>query len=268
VDGLVLGVILEKVPPDSPRSGHHRSVPEDSRTVLDTVAKALLFNPNRTVKAISDKNQLKLGLEDFAERATPNSASRIKSKKPRSVRRRRAQSLLTTPSRLETWRLIYTKPMLPLATWLLSNASSPAHSPNFSARRLTAQNRLALAHRQSSSLASRASARRSRAGCQLPFADAERNTFTRSQSCRSSRRSAQFVMARSLAREPIGRAARAAVMRTREVTTKTTLLLFRCRNVIGEKDGVARMSREMLFGAIAAHRQTSSSFPPMKRGVS
>ena len=41
----------------------------------------------------------------------------------------------------------------------------------------------------------------------------------------------QFVMANTLARQG-KRAARAAVIRTRQVARKTTLLLFRCRNVI------------------------------------
>jgi hypothetical protein len=43
----------------------------------------------------------------------------------------------------------------------------------------------------------------------------------------------QLVMGNTLAREG-KRAARAAVIRTRQVQTKTTLLLFRCRNVIEE----------------------------------
>jgi hypothetical protein len=69
VDGLVLGVILEKVRQIRRDRGITVPFPEDSSTVLDTVAKALLFNPDRRVKARSDKNQLKLelDLEDFAE---------------------------------------------------------------------------------------------------------------------------------------------------------------------------------------------------------
>jgi len=57
----------------------------------------------------------------------------------------------------------------------------------------------------------------------------------------------QFVMARSLARAEIGAAARAAVMRCKEVSAKTTLLLFRCRNVIGEKNGPARIVAEEML---------------------
>jgi len=57
----------------------------------------------------------------------------------------------------------------------------------------------------------------------------------------------QFVMARSLSRERIGGAARSAVIRSREVTVKTTLLLFRCRNVIGERDAPARIVAEEML---------------------
>jgi hypothetical protein len=41
--------------------------------------------------------------------------------------------------------------------------------------------------------------------------------------------------------------ARAAVMRSKEVSVKTTLLLFRCRNVIGEKNGPARIVAEEML---------------------
>src|SRR5207248_7669093 len=45
----------------------------------------------------------------------------------------------------------------------------------------------------------------------------------------------QLVMANTLARQD-KRAARTAVIRTRQVARKTTLLLFRCRNVIEQND--------------------------------
>ena len=44
------------------------------------------------------------------------------------------------------------------------------------------------------------------------------------------------------------RAARAAIIRTRQVTTKTTLLLFRCRNVIEQQKGQHQVvAEEMLL---------------------
>jgi superfamily II DNA or RNA helicase len=57
----------------------------------------------------------------------------------------------------------------------------------------------------------------------------------------------QLVMANTLARQG-KRAARAAVIRTRRVAVKTTLLLFRCRNVIEQgRGGLQIVAEEMLL---------------------
>jgi hypothetical protein len=56
----------------------------------------------------------------------------------------------------------------------------------------------------------------------------------------------QLVMANTLARVE-KRAARAAVIRTRQVATKTTLLLFRCRNVIEERKGSHQVVAEEMI---------------------
>ena len=54
-------------------------------------------------------------------------------------------------------------------------------------------------------------------------------------------------MANTLARQD-KRAARSAVIRTRQVARKTTLLLFRCRNVIEQsKSGHQIVAEEMLL---------------------
>ena len=53
-------------------------------------------------------------------------------------------------------------------------------------------------------------------------------------------------MANTLARVD-KRAARAAVIRTRQVATKTTLLLFRCRNVIEERKGSHQVVAEEMI---------------------
>jgi hypothetical protein len=56
----------------------------------------------------------------------------------------------------------------------------------------------------------------------------------------------QLVMANTLARVD-KRAARTAVIRTRQVATKTTLLLFRCRNVIEEWKGSHQVVAEEMI---------------------
>ncbi len=247
VDGLVLGVILEKVRQIRRDRGITVPFPEDSRTVLDTVAKALLFNPNRTVKAISDKNQLKLGLEDFAE--AREAELRITHKIEQAAKREeetrsifaqhsiKAEELETdlheadaaigdvaaverfvtgTLTELLGAQIDRTK-----TDWRLHTGNLPAllrvHLPDEAVLDVSFHSPTPKKHIY--------------LGRNHPFVEAL----------------CQFVMARSLAREPISRAARAAVMRTKEVTTKTTLLLFRCRNVIGEKNGVARVVAEEML---------------------
>src|SRR5207302_1532049 len=56
----------------------------------------------------------------------------------------------------------------------------------------------------------------------------------------------QLVMANTLDRVD-KRAARAAVIRTRQVNVKTTLLLFRCRNVIEERRGRQQIVAEEMI---------------------
>jgi hypothetical protein len=56
----------------------------------------------------------------------------------------------------------------------------------------------------------------------------------------------QLVMANTISRSG-KRAARAAVIRTRQVNIKTTLLLFRCRNVIEDRKGKQRIIAEEMI---------------------
>ncbi len=247
IDGLVLGVILEKVRQIRRDRGITVPFPEDSRTVLDTVAKALLFNPDRTVKAISDKNQLKLGLDDFAE--AREAELRITHKIEEAAKREDATRSLFAQHSIKSEELetdlheadaaigdvnaverFVTGTLTELlgvqidetkTDWRLHTGNLPAslraHLPDdalldVSFRSPTPKKHLYL-------------------GRNHPFVEAL----------------CQFVMARSLARDRMGAAARAAVMHSKEVATKTTLMLFRCRNVIGEKNGPARIVAEEML---------------------
>ena len=221
--------------------------PEDSSTVLDTVAKALLFNPDRRVNARTDKNQLKLGLEDFAE--AREAEIRITHKIEEAAKReeetrsifahhsikageleidlREADAAIGDVAAVERFvtgalaELLGAQIDRTKLDWRLHTGNLPAllraHLPDeavldVSFRSPTPKKHIYL-------------------GRNHPFAEAL----------------CQFVMARSLAHADTRVAARAAVMRTKEVTTKTTLLLFRCRNVIGEKNGPARIVAEEML---------------------
>jgi superfamily II DNA or RNA helicase len=246
IDGIVLGVILDKVRKIRRSTGITVPFPEDSRTVLDAVAKALLFNPDRHLRARAD-NQLSLDLGDFPEAS--EAELRITHKIEDAAKREdatrslfaqhaiRSEELETDLREADTaigdvaaverfvtgtlgellgvqldrtktdWRLHTGNLPAPLRALLPDGAILEV-----SFRSPTPKDHLYL-------------------GRNHPFVEAL----------------CQFVMARSLSRERIGGAARSAVIRSREVTVKTTLLLFRCRNVIGERDAPARIVAEEML---------------------
>lgn len=250
VDGLVLGVILEKVRQIRRDRGITVPFPEDSSTVLDTVAKALLFNPDRCVKARSDKNQLKLRLDDFVE--AREAEIRITHKIEEAAKReeetrsifahhsikadelevdlREADAAIGDVAAVERFvtgaltELLGAQIDRTKSDWRLHIGNLPAslraHLPDeavldVSFRSPTPKKHLYL-------------------GRNHPFVEAL----------------CQYVMAHALSRQARTgevHAARAAVMRSKEVSAKTTLLLFRCRNVIGERNGPARIVAEEML---------------------
>jgi len=246
VDGLVLGVILEKVRQIRRDRGITVPFPEDSRTVLDTVAKALLFNPDRRVKARVD-NQLRLDLDDFAE--AREAEIRITHKIEEAAKREEAtRSLfaqhsvkaeeLDTDLREADAAIGDVAAVERFVTGTLTELLGVQIDPTKTAWRLHTGNVPAVlrVHLPAEALVdvsfhSPTPKKHLYLGRNHPLVESL---------CR-------FVMARSLARERTGGAARAAVMRSREVSTKTTLLLFRCRNVIGEKNGPARIVAEEML---------------------
>jgi hypothetical protein len=247
IDGLVLGVILEKVRQIRRDRGITVPFPEDSRTVLDTVAKALLLNPDRTVRASLDRNQLKLGFEDFAE--AREAELRITHKIEEAAKREEATRSLFAQHSIKAEELetdlheadaaigdvaaverFVTGTLMELLGVQIDRTKTDwrLHTGNLPAS-LRAQ--LPDAAILDVSFRSPTPKKHLYLGRNHPFVESL----------------CQLVMARSLARAELGAAARAAVMRTKEVGTKTTLLLFRCRNVIGEKNGVARIVAEEML---------------------
>ena len=247
IDGLVLGVILEKVRQIRRDRGITVPFPEDSRTVLDTVAKALLFNPDRSVRASSERNQLTLGFDDFVE--AREAELRITHKIEEAAKREDATRSLFAQHSIKAEELesdlheadaaigdvtaverFVTGTLTELLGvqvdrskngWRMHTGNLPAilraHFPDTAILDVSFQSPTPKKHLY--------------LGRNHPFVEAL----------------CQLVMARSLARAEFGAAARAAVMRTNHVSAKTTLILFRCRNVIGEKDGPARIVAEEML---------------------
>ena len=247
VDGIVLGVILDKVRKIRRSTGITVPFPEDSRTVLDAVAKALLFNPDRHLRTRGgDQLALDFGAFPEAQEAELRITHKIEDAAKREAATRslfahhaiRAEDLETDlreadeaigdVSAVERFVAGTLTELLGVQfdragdSWRLHTGNVPA---------------ALLAHLPEGTVLSVSFQSPTPKGCVYlgrnhPFVEAL----------------CQFVMARSLARDGIGRAARAAVIRTREVTSKTTLLLFRCRNVIGERNATARIvAEEMLI---------------------
>lgn len=246
VDGIVLGVILDKVRKIRRSTGITVPFPEDSRTVLDAVAKALLFNPNRSIRVSSDQ-QLMLDLGGFPE--AQEAELRITHKIEDAAKResatrslfaqhairadeleadlREADTAIGDVIAVERFVTGSLAELLGVQTdrsgldWRFHTGNIPAllrsHLPEGAVLRISFRSPTPKDHIY--------------LGRNHPFVEAL----------------CQLVMARSIARERIGGAARAAVMRCREVSTKTTLLLFRCRNVIGERDAPARIVAEEML---------------------
>ena len=246
IDGIVLGVILKKVREIRRSTGISVPFPEDSRGVLDSIAKALLLNPGRGLRAKAN-GQLELDLGNFAE--AREAELRITHKIEDAAKRetatrslfaahsiradelendlREADAAIGNVSSVQRFVIgaltelmgVQVDPVA--ADWRLHTGNLPpalcSHLPeeslvNVSFRSPTPKGHLYL-------------------GRNHPFVE---------QLC-------QIVMARSIAREKPGWAARAAVIRTNAVSIKTTLLLFRCRNVIGETKGMARIVAEEML---------------------
>lgn len=65
VDGIVLDVILKKIREIRKSTGVSIAFPDDSRSIMDSIAQAVLFSPNRA--KTTDLNQLMLSLDDLDE---------------------------------------------------------------------------------------------------------------------------------------------------------------------------------------------------------
>ncbi|MDY0038925.1 MAG: helicase-related protein [Desulforhabdus sp.] len=234
IDGIVLDVLLRKVREIKRSIGINVPFPEDSQSIIDTITQALLLNPDREISRRRDKNQLSFDFGQFSEadeakikvtRKVEEAAEREKAS--RSIFAQHAikaheieadlkevDEAIGDPHAVEdfvtaTLRNLFGAQVLKEAKgYRLVTANFPDQlrgllppgetvSVNFLSPTPEGYHYLGRNHRFVEQL------------CQLVMA----NTVNRSGK----------------------RAARAAVIRTRQVTTKTTILLFRCRNVIEDR---------------------------------
>ena len=237
IDGIVLDVLLRKVREIKRATGINVPFPEDSQSIIDTITQALLLNPDRRISKKKQDQQLTIfDFADFDEaaRAKANITRKIdeaaeREKASRSIFAQhaiKAQEIETDlrqvdeaigdPKDVEGFVVMTLNNLFGVQV----NKDSKGYqvvmgNMPFQLRELLpAGDRVAISFESPTPTG---------------YYYLGRNNRFVEQLC-------QLVMANTLARSD-KRAARAAVIRTDQVELKTTLLLFRCRNVIEQQKG-------------------------------
>ena len=249
VDGVVLDVILRKVREIKKATGINVPFPEDSKSIIDTITQSLLLNPDRKISTRrSDLNQIEFNFEEF------NEARKLElevSDKYQKAADRASQS-----------RSIFAQHAIKaeeIEQDLRENdeaIGSPGVVENYVVDGLRALFGVQIDREKSGYLLYTANLPPGaktllpvRASVKVSFESPTpehhiylgRNHPLVEQLC-------QMTLARSIERHR-SRAARTAVLRTAAVQKPTTLLMFRCRNVIEEKrsGGQQLVAEEMLL---------------------
>jgi superfamily II DNA or RNA helicase len=250
IDGIVLDVLLRKVREIKRATGINVPFPEDSQSIIDTITQALLINPDRQITSERHK-QNKLQVEfDFgglneAVQAKINVTRKIdeaaeREKASRSIFAQNAIKAQEIETDLREVDEAIGDPTAveEFVTAALNNILGVQVIKDTKGYRIVMGN---LPPQLRDLLPE---------GDPVPVSFHSptpegyhylgRNNRFVEQLC-------QLVMANTLARTD-RRAARAAVIRTRQVAIKTTLLLFRCRNVIEQQKGPHQIvAEEMLL---------------------
>jgi superfamily II DNA or RNA helicase len=247
IDGIVLDVLLRKVREIKRATGINVPFPEDSQSIIDTITQALLLNPERQIKKKRYRQQLEFDFGDFVEAATARAnVTRMvdeAAEREKASRSIFAQNAIKAQEIEDDLRDVDEAIGDPRAvedfvTATLNNVLGVQVIKDARGYRIVMGN----LPPQLRDL--------------LPAGDPVKVSFHSptpegysylGRNHRFVEQLCQLVMANTLARVD-KRAARAAVIRTRQVTTKTTLLLCRCRNVIEQgKGGHQIVAEEMLL---------------------
>ena len=252
IDGIVLDVILRKIREIKRSTGINVPFPEDSQSIIDTITKSLLLNPDRKIAtkkgpAINDQQLTLFDFTDFDEAAAAK--EKVSRKIDEAAEREKvsrgifAQNAIKAHEIEADLREIDEAIGDPLAvesfvTTTLNNLLGAQVTASKKGYRIVTANLppqlrdlLPAGDTINVSFQSPTPEGYHYLGRNHPFVE---------QLC-------QFIMANTLSRMNKS-AARAAVIRTRQVTSKTTLMLFRCRNVIEQvKIGYQIVAEEMLL---------------------
>lgn len=232
IDGVVLDVLLRKVREIKRATGINVPFPEDSQSIIDTITQALLLNPDRqiTTKRI-DKRQIAFDFGDFdeASAAKANVTRKLdeaaeREKVSRSIFAQNAIKAQDIEADLREVDEAIGDPRAveDFVSSSLNNLFGVQVARDAKGYRIVMGNMPP----QLRDLLP--------AGDQVKvsfFSPTPEGYYYLGRNHRFVEQLCQLVMANTLARSD-RRAARTAVIRSRQVSVKTTLMLFRCRNVI------------------------------------
>src|SRR5262249_28403452 len=246
IDGIVLDVLLRKVREIKRATGINVPFPEDSQSIIDTITQALLLNPNRKISKRRDKRQIEFNFDEFDEAA--KSKANVTRKVEEAAEREKISRSIFAQNAIKAEEIEADlrevdeaigdpKAVEEFVVSALNNLFGVQVVKNAKGYRIVTGNlppqvRDLLPGGQTISFSFVSQTAEG-------YHYIGRNNRFVEQLC-------QLVMANTLARVD-KRAARAAVIRTRQVATKTALLLFRCRNVIEERKGTHQVVAEEMI---------------------
>ncbi len=247
IDGIVLNVILRKVRQIKKETGINVPFPEDSQSIIDTIAQALLLNPLRRVLSREENNQLVFDFGELpeAQKAQGDVAGILerdleREKVSRSIFAQNAikpaeieQDLQAVDEAIGDPKAVEDFVVAALRNLFGVQVDKDRTEDGFHIHTGNFPPHLQGLLPQESVIAASFISPTPKG-----FYYIGRNHRFVEQLC-------QVVMANTIARKK-NRAARAAVIRTDSVKIKTTLLLFRCRNVIEQSRKGAKSAHQII----------------------
>jgi hypothetical protein len=248
IDGIVLDVLLRKVREIKKATGINVPFPEDSQSIIDTITQALLLNPDRKISRQGERKQLTFDFGQFDEALTAKAA--VSRKIEEAAKREEASRSIFAQNAIKAQDIEADLKEVDEAigdphavevfvTTTLNNLFGVQVAPQGKpgCYRVITANLPDQLH-----------------GI-LPSGDIVQISFLSptpegyhylGRNNRFVEQLCQLVMANTVSRSG-KRAARSAVIRTRQVATKTTILLFRCRNVIEDRKGNQQIVAEEMI---------------------
>ncbi len=248
IDGIVLDVLLRKVREIKRATGINVPFPEDSQSIIDTITQALLLNPDRRIEGKRRANEPTLfDFPEFPEAAAAKANVTRKideaAEREKTSRSIFAQNAIKAQDIAEDLKVVDEAIGNPKAVEEFVRTSLAGL---FGVQITTERegHGIVTGNLPPQLVDLLPAGRVVKISFESPTPEGYhylgRNHRFVEQLC-------QLVMANTLARHD-KRAARAAVIRTKQVAKKTTLLLFRCRNVIEQgKGGHQIVAEEMLL---------------------